>query len=101
MMHRIARSGVARVTPASRVQARAFAQVLTGFEAKWSNLEQQAKNGGGDKRIEAQHAKGKLTARERLNLLLDKGSFVECKSFPELTSRFSAEMTPLETQGDD
>ena len=33
--------------------------------------------GGGEKRIEAQHDKGKLTARERLDLLLDKGSFVE------------------------
>ena len=33
--------------------------------------------GGGEKRIEAQHGKGKLTARERLDLLLDKGSFVE------------------------
>ena len=31
--------------------------------------------GGGAKRIEAQHAKGKLTARERIDLLLDKGSF--------------------------
>jgi propionyl-CoA carboxylase beta chain len=33
--------------------------------------------GGGAKRIEAQHAKGKLTARERIDLLLDKGSFQE------------------------
>lgn len=33
--------------------------------------------GGGPKRIEAQHKKGKLTARERLDLLLDKGSFQE------------------------
>src|SRR4028119_2032683 len=33
--------------------------------------------GGGQKRIEAQHAKGKLTARERLTLLLDEGSFQE------------------------
>lgn len=33
--------------------------------------------GGGEKRIEAQHARGKLTARERLELLLDPGSFVE------------------------
>ena len=33
--------------------------------------------GGGTKRIEAQHAKGKLTARERIDLLLDKGSFQE------------------------
>src|ERR1700743_3734940 len=36
-----------------------------------------AKLGGGDKRIEAQHARGKLTARERIELLLGKGSFEE------------------------
>jgi len=33
--------------------------------------------GGGEKRIQKQHEKGKLTARERLNLLFDEGSFVE------------------------
>lgn len=38
---------------------------------------QQALKGGGEKRIEAQHSKGKLTARERIDLLLDKGSFQE------------------------
>jgi propionyl-CoA carboxylase beta chain len=38
---------------------------------------QQALKGGGDDRIEAQHKKGKLTARERLHLLLDEGSFQE------------------------
>jgi propionyl-CoA carboxylase beta chain len=36
-----------------------------------------AKLGGGQSRIEKQHAKGKLTARERVNLLLDEGSFEE------------------------
>jgi len=36
-----------------------------------------ASKGGGKKRIEAQHAKGKLTARERLRVLLDPGSFEE------------------------
>ena len=36
-----------------------------------------AKQGGGQDRIQAQHAKGKLTARERVELLLDSGSFVE------------------------
>jgi len=36
-----------------------------------------AELGGGQKRIDAQHAKGKLTARERIQLLLDKGSFEE------------------------
>mgnify|MGYP000325386627 CR=1 FL=1 len=33
--------------------------------------------GGGEQRIEAQHAKGKLTARERISLLLDPGTFEE------------------------
>ncbi|MER9707590.1 acyl-CoA carboxylase subunit beta [Mesorhizobium sp. M0204] len=37
----------------------------------------QARMGGGQKRIDAQHAKGKLTARERLVVLLDEGSFEE------------------------
>ena len=35
------------------------------------------KQGGGAKRIEAQHKKGKLTARERIELLMDPGSFEE------------------------
>lgn len=37
----------------------------------------EAQLGGGQKRIDAQHAKGKLTARERLHFLLDEGSFEE------------------------
>lgn len=37
----------------------------------------EAKLGGGEKRIEAQHKKGKLTARERIHFLLDEGSFEE------------------------
>ena len=41
----------------------------------------EAALGGGQKRIEAQHAKGKLTARERLALLLDEGSFEEFDMF--------------------
>lgn len=73
-----ARTSVRRVAP---IQQRAFAQVLTGFEAKFSAMQDAAKLGGGEKRIQAQHTKGKLTARERLDLLLDKGSFVECKYY--------------------
>src|ERR1700730_13606842 len=42
-----------------------------------------AKFGGGEKRIAAQHARGKLTARERIELLLDKGSFEEFDMFVE------------------
>ena len=37
--------------------------------------------GGGEKRIEKQHQKGKLTARERIDLLLDEGSFIEIDTF--------------------
>ncbi len=40
-----------------------------------------ARLGGGEKRISAQHAKGKLTARERVELLLDEGSFEEFDMF--------------------
>jgi len=40
-------------------------------------LNRQAEKGGGDARIEKQHSVGKLTARERIDLLLEKGSFIE------------------------
>src|SRR4030042_1355741 len=39
--------------------------------------EETARAGGGQKRIDEQHAKGKLTARERIECLLDPGTFVE------------------------
>src|SRR6478672_12670607 len=42
-----------------------------------------AKLGGGQKRIDAQHAKGKLTARERLEVLLDEDSFEELDAYVE------------------
>lgn len=42
-----------------------------------SDLKKQSQEGGGQKRIDAQHAKGKLTARERIHFLLDEGSFQE------------------------
>ena len=40
-------------------------------------LNRKAEKGGGDARIEKQHSVGKLTARERIDLLLEKGSFIE------------------------
>ncbi len=43
----------------------------------------KARQGGGEKRIAAQHAKGKLTARERLDLLFDDGTFEEWDMFVE------------------
>jgi len=45
------------------------------------DLRVKAKQGGGEKRIEAQHNKGKHTARERINILLDEGSFEEYDMF--------------------
>jgi len=45
------------------------------------NRRADARMGGGEKRIAAQHAKGKLTARERIELLLDDGSFEEFDMF--------------------
>src|SRR5579864_5358586 len=45
------------------------------------SLKEAALLGGGTKRIEAQHKKGKLTARERLDLLLDPGTFNELDMF--------------------
>src|SRR5260221_2286855 len=59
-----------------------------------------AKFGGGEKRIEAQHARGKLTARERIELLLDKGSFEEFDMFVEHRStEFGMEKTKVPGDG--
>lgn len=51
--------------------------VLAELEARRENT----RLGGGQRRIDAQHAKGKLTARERLEVLLDEGSFEEYDMF--------------------
>src|SRR5919197_91242 len=45
------------------------------------NMKRLAEAGGGDDRIEAQHSKGKLTARERIDLLLDQGTFLEIDKY--------------------
>ena len=44
-------------------------------------MRERARQGGGEERIRRQHAKGKLTARERLDLLLDPGTFNEIEPF--------------------
>ncbi|MEY3799265.1 MAG: hypothetical protein RLZZ406_566, partial [Pseudomonadota bacterium] len=53
--------------------------IIQQLEAK----RELARLGGGQKRIAAQHAKGKLTARERIELLLDAGTFEEWDMFVE------------------
>jgi acetyl-CoA/propionyl-CoA carboxylase len=52
-----------------------------------SELNKLAEKGGGDDKIKAQHEKGKLSARERLSLLLDSGSFVELDRLVATRSR--------------
>jgi propionyl-CoA carboxylase beta chain len=52
-----------------------------GARDKLAALEAQAELGGGEERVEKQHEEGKLTARERVELLLDPGSFVELDKF--------------------
>ena len=54
-------------------------------------LHQQSQKGGGQKRIEQQHAKGKLTARERISLLVDPDTFEELDPF---VSHWSADGEP-------
>lgn len=45
------------------------------FRKRLEGIRETVELGGGQKRIDAQHARGKLTARERVNLLVDAGSF--------------------------
>jgi len=54
-------------------------EILRKLEAK----REAARQGGGERRVAAQHAKGKLTARERLDVLLDESSFEEWDMFVE------------------
>ena len=54
-------------------------EILDQLEAK----RQAARLGGGERRIKAQHQRGKLAARERIELLLDEGSFEEADMFVE------------------
>jgi propionyl-CoA carboxylase beta chain len=59
-----------------------------------------AQLGGGEKRIEAQHTRGKLTARERIELLLDDGSFEEFDMFVEhRCTDFGMEQTKIPGDG--
>ncbi|KPC77708.1 methylmalonyl-CoA carboxyltransferase [Thermoactinomyces vulgaris] len=66
------------------------------MEAKRSKVEL----GGGELRIRSQHKRGKLTARERLDLLLDEGSFVELNAFVEhRATHFGMEHTEAPGEG--
>src|SRR5499427_667227 len=71
-------------------------EVLDELERRREN----ARLGGGQARIDAQHKRGKLTARERIELLLDKGSFEELDMFVEhRSSEFGMEKTKVPGDG--
>ena len=57
----------------------------------------ESEKGGGEARVKAQHAKGKLSARERLDVLLDDGSFVEIDRF--VTARDADGEAPIYGDG--
>ena len=65
------------LAPKHEQRGTAMNNILTELEAR----RDVARLGGGQGRIDAQHAKGKLTARERVDLLLDEGSFEEFDMF--------------------
>ena len=54
---------------------------------RFKEIEQKNLIGGGIKHIERQHGRGKLTARERIDILADPGSFSELGSFVGTTSK--------------
>src|SRR3954463_13699345 len=63
----------AATTPALPTSAQRIAHL--------QEMRDRARMGGGERRIQQQHAKGKLTARERVDLLLDEGTFEELDMF--------------------
>ena len=56
---------------------------MTSIIKELEKKRSQAREGGGKKRVDAQHARGKLTARERINVLLDENSFEEYDMYVE------------------
>jgi propionyl-CoA carboxylase beta chain len=73
-------NGTAASTPATSAPAE------NPFE-RLGRMRAESRLGGGQRRIQDQHKKGKLTARERLEALLDEGSFVEIDAFVQHRSR--------------
>ena len=73
-----------------------MSEIIAALEAR----RQEARLGGGQRRIDAQHAKGKLTARERLEVLLDPGSFEEYDMFVTHRARdFGMDQTVIPGDG--
>ena len=69
-----------RVDPTSP-RFEANMRFLADMVSQVRNEEEKIREGGGEKAIESQHNKGRLTARERINLLVDPGTFFELGSY--------------------
>jgi len=69
--------GMPRLSATKLLMGSAMSANIAELEARRA----ASKLGGGQKRIDAQHAKGRLTARERLDILLDEGSFEELDAY--------------------
>ncbi|XP_011813559.1 PREDICTED: propionyl-CoA carboxylase beta chain, mitochondrial isoform X1 [Colobus angolensis palliatus] len=82
---RVAAAGARLSVLASGLRAatRGLCSQATSVNERIENKRRNALLGGGQRRIDAQHKRGKLTARERISLLLDPGSFVESDMFVE------------------
>src|SRR5260221_11551217 len=76
------RAGLALCLVLSRPLYR-FATTMNDILRRLEEKREAARAGGGVRRIKAQHEKGKLTARERLEVLLDPASFEEWDMFVE------------------
>ncbi|XP_006846707.1 PREDICTED: propionyl-CoA carboxylase beta chain, mitochondrial-like [Chrysochloris asiatica] len=71
------------IQPMRAAAVRSLCSQPISVNERIENKRQAALLGGGQRRIDAQHKRGKLTARERISLLLDPGSFVESDMFVE------------------
>uniref|UniRef100_A0A2I3M5M9 Propionyl-CoA carboxylase beta chain, mitochondrial n=1 Tax=Papio anubis TaxID=9555 RepID=A0A2I3M5M9_PAPAN len=82
---RVAAAGARLSVLASGLRAaiRGLCSQATSVNERIENKRRTALLGGGQRRIDAQHKRGKLTARERISLLLDPSSFVESDMFVE------------------
>src|SRR5438552_9886265 len=69
-----------RVDPTS-ARFEANMRFLADLVSQVRNEEEKIREGGGPRSIESQHSKGRLTARERINLLVDPGTFFELGAY--------------------
>lgn len=74
----VSRNTLAALTVQSHARLfNAGTKTAPSFMERWESIKAQAQEGGGQARVDKQHKQHKLTARERIELLYDEGTFVE------------------------